>query len=133
MGILLSTMNKTQKGKRMSFIRWAARILGLLSLAFILIFFFGEADFSQPPRLDPREVVLIVFFPLGVTLGNLLGWWREGLGAIIAVSSLVAFYLADLVFTGTFPSGPYFALLALPGILFALYWLLSKREMLQRA
>jgi len=112
----------------MSVIRWAARILGLLSMAFILIFFFGEADFSQPLRLDPREVVMIVFFPLGVTLGNLLGWWRESLGAIVTVSSLAAFYLADLAFTGTWPSGPFFALLASPGILFALYWLLLKRK-----
>jgi hypothetical protein len=112
----------------MSVIRWIARILGLLSLAFILIFFFGEADFSEPLHLDPRELIMIVFFPLGVILGNLLGWWREGLGAIITISSLAAFYLADLIFTGTWPSGPFFALLASPGILFVLYWLLSKRK-----
>jgi hypothetical protein len=112
----------------MSIIRWVARILGLFSLGFVLLFFFGEADFSQPLRLDPREIVLILFFPLGLILGNLLGWWREGLGAMTALGSLVAFYLADLIFTGTWPSGPFFALLALPGMLFALYWLLSKRE-----
>jgi hypothetical protein len=45
---------------------------------------------------------------------------------------LAAFYLADLIFTGTWPSGPFFALLALPGVLFALYWLLSKREPIQQ-
>lgn len=112
----------------MSVIRWVARILGLLALAFVLLFFFGEADFSQPLQLDPREIVLIVFFPLGVILGNLLGWWREGLGAIITIASLAAFYLADLIFTGTWPSGPFFALLALPAIPFALYWLLARRE-----
>jgi hypothetical protein len=112
----------------MSVIRWGGRILGLLSLGFILLFFFGEADFSQPLQLDPREVVLVIFFPLGVTLGNVLGWWREGLGAVVATSSLAAFYLADLVFTGSWPSGPYFALLASPGMLFAVYWLLLRRQ-----
>ena len=112
----------------MSVIRWAARILGLFSLAFILLFFFGEADFSQPLHLDPREIVLIVFFPVGVILGNLLGWWREGLGASITISSFAAFYLSDLIFTGTWPSGPFFALLASPGILFALYWFLSTKR-----
>ena len=116
----------------MSVIRWVARILGLASLAFILLFFFGEADFSQPLQLDPREAVLIVFFPLGVIAGNLLGWWREGLGAIITISSFAAFCLADLIFTGTWPSGPFFALLASPGILFALYWLLLRRRAIQQ-
>jgi hypothetical protein len=116
----------------MSVIRWAARILGLFSLAFILLFFFGEADFSQPLQLDPREIVMIIFFPIGVILGNLLGWWREGLGAIITISSFTAFYLADLIFSGTWPSGPYFALLASPGILFALYCLLSRKKEVAR-
>jgi hypothetical protein len=112
----------------MSVIRWAARILGLLSLVFVLLFFFGEADFSQPIRLDPREIVMIAFFPLGVILGNLIGWWREGLGAIITIGSFAAFYLVDLIFTGTWPSGPYFALLVSPGVLFALYWRFSKQK-----
>ena len=112
----------------MAVVRWAARILCILSVGFILLFFFGEADFSQPLRISWREVIMILFFPLGVVGGNVLGWWREGLGAVVCIGSLLLFYLVDLVFTGTFPSGPFFALLALPGLLFGVCWFLARRK-----
>lgn len=112
----------------MNIIRWIGRILTVLSAAFILTFFFGEADFSQPLHLRAAEVVLVLLFPLGVTVGNILGWWREGLGALVAAISLAVFYLTDLIFTGTFPSGPYFILLASPAFFYGLYWLLSRRK-----
>jgi hypothetical protein len=112
----------------MTAIRWTGRVLTLLSVAFVLLFFFGEADFSQPLRLTGPEIASLFFFPLGIITGNVLGWWREGLGAVITLASLCIFYVLDLVFTGTFPSGPYFALLASPSLFYALYWFLSRRR-----
>jgi hypothetical protein len=55
-----------------------------------------------------------------------LALWREGLGAAITVGSLVIFYLAYHAKTGTFPSGWAFVVLAAPGFLFLLSWLLSR-------
>jgi hypothetical protein len=48
----------------------------------------------------------------------LLGWKWELLGGSLTVIGLIAFYLLDFLFSGTFPRGPYFLLLASPGILF---------------
>jgi hypothetical protein len=58
-------------------VRWIGRILNLLSVGFLLLFFFGEADFSQPIRLLHQEILMVLAF-------NIIGWWREGLGACIS-------------------------------------------------
>jgi len=109
-------------------LRWAARGLSLVSIGFLLLFFFGEADFSQPLQLTPQEWVLVAFFPIGVVAGMVLGWWREGAGSLVSLAALLAFYIADLMFTGTFPGGPFFLLFTLPGFLFGIVWLLEKPE-----
>ncbi len=110
----------------MNIIRWIGRILTVFSVAFILTFFIGEADFSQPVQLSVRDIVMLLFFPVGLIAGNVVGWWKEGWGALITAISLALFYLADLVFTGTFPGGPFFALLASPALFYGLYWFLSR-------
>jgi len=73
-----------------------------------------------------RDRVGLFFFPLGVCLGMILAWHWEGLGGGITVGSLLAFYTALRVMDGRFPRGPYFALVATPGILFLACWLLSR-------
>jgi hypothetical protein len=78
--------------------------------------------------LSAAEIVMKLFFPVGVLAGNILGWWREGWGALVAGISLALFYLGDLVLTGTPPSGPFFALLASPAGFYGLYWFLSRRK-----
>ncbi|MBN1581104.1 MAG: hypothetical protein JXA89_10405 [Anaerolineae bacterium] len=112
----------------MNIIRWIGRILSVLSAAFILTFFFGEADFSQPLQLGVCDIIMLIFFPIGVTAGNILGWWKESWGALATAISLALFYLADLVLSSTWPSGPFFALLASPACFYGLYWLLSGRK-----
>ena len=109
-------------------IRWSARALSLLSIGIILLFFFGEADFSEPVRIRPVEAIAIVFFPVGIVAGMVVGWWREGLGAAISVGSLLAFYTYHFAVWRRFPSGPFFLLFALPGFIFGMTWLLSQRR-----
>lgn len=117
---------KTTRGTRI--LRWTARVLSLVSIGFLLLFFFGEADFSQPLQLSPQEWVLVAFFPFGVVAGVVLGWWREGAGSLASIAALLGFYTADLVFTGTFPGGPFFLLFTLPGFLFGIIWLVERSE-----
>jgi hypothetical protein len=109
-------------------IRWIARIWSLLTIIVLLLFFFGEADFSGPIRITPQEWLGILFFPVGIVLGMVLAWWKEGVGAAVTVGSLVAFYLWDLLGSGTFPSGPFFILFALPGFLFGVAWWLTNSQ-----
>ena len=108
--------------------RWLARVLSVIFIGIILLFFIGEADFSQPIRLTPGEWIAVLFFPVGVVAGMILGWWREGVGAAVAVGSLSAFYVLDVITTGNPPSGPFFVLFTSPGILFGVSWLLRRYE-----
>ena len=108
--------------------RWLARVLSVIFIGIILLFFFGEADLSQPIRLTPGEWIGVLFFPVGVAAGMILGWWREGVGAAVAVGSLCAFYVLDTITTRNPPSGPFFILFTSPGILFGLSCLLRRTE-----
>ena len=100
-------------------IRWAARIWSLLSLLFLLAMFIGEGPGSGSwTGLNRHEIILMLFFPLGISLGILLAWWREGLGGAFTLASLAAFYSAHYLFNGWFPGGPWFLIVAAPGFLF---------------
>ena len=102
-------------------LRWSARVLSILAVGTVLLFAFVEGlDLS---RFHARELVLFVFFPLGVCLGMAVAWRREGLGGCITVASLAAFYLVHRLSSPSFPRGCAFAVLSMPGFLFLLCWL----------
>jgi hypothetical protein len=105
-----------------SILRWSARVWSLVSLTFILLFFVGEfvAEWSTFPGLTSREIIQLLLFPIGVGIGLVVSWRSEGVGGAITVLSFLLFYLVDWLATGTWPRGPYFALLAFPGLLFLL-------------
>jgi len=97
-------------------LRWLARALSILTVAILLVFACGEG--LNWSRFTPGELLLFACFPLGLCAGMVVAWWREGLGGGIAVASLVAFYLLDRFWSGSFPRGFAFAALAVPGFLF---------------
>lgn len=108
-------------------IRWMARVWSIASVGSVLLMFIGSglAEGFSPAQLTFRDWVGLFFFPFGVCLGMIVAWRREGLGGGITVGSLLAFYAALRIMDGRFPRGPYFAILAAPGILFLVCWLLS--------
>ncbi|HEX6623951.1 MAG TPA: hypothetical protein VF064_09575, partial [Pyrinomonadaceae bacterium] len=91
-------------------LRWSARVASLVSVTFLLLFASGE-DFSQ---VRAREWIGLSCFPLGVGIGLALAWWREGLGAVVAVSSLLAFYLVYGVLLSGRVGGPWFVVFTSP-------------------
>lgn len=101
-------------------LRWTARILSVASLLLLLAFATGE-DGIKPSRIAVHEWLGLFFFPFGVAIGMLVGWWNEKLGGLISVASLAAFYLiyGGLV-RGNMAMGWYFVLFTLPGFLFLL-------------
>jgi hypothetical protein len=109
-------------------IRWIARTWSLASVGFVLLMFVGSAlaEGFNPAQFAFHDCVGLFFFPFGVCLGMILAWRREGLGGGITVGSLLAFYAVLRIMGGRFPGGPYFALVAAPGILFLVCWLLSR-------
>ncbi len=107
---------------------WTARVLSIVCIGMLLLFLVGERNFSRPISLTIKGWVGLLFFPLGIIVGMIAAWFREGIGAAITLASLAAFYIADILFTGTPPSGPYFLLFASPGFLFAAYTYLAWKQ-----
>ncbi len=108
------------------YIRWIARIWSILSIAFVLLFFFGER--FNPASMSGIEWLLFFFFPVGTLAGLIRGWNHVALGGSITVFSFLAFYIVNFVNSRTFPQGPYFLLIMAPGLLYLLCWLLTHDE-----
>jgi hypothetical protein len=111
--------------KILSVIRWLARIGSIASLGLIALFFFGEG--FNPSRVAAREWIGLLFFPVGLALGMVLGWWHERLGGGIATASLLAFYFVyGLLLVGRLPTGLAFVVFGIPGILFLIYGIIAQ-------
>jgi hypothetical protein len=90
----------------------------------ILLFAFGEG--LNLSHFTAHDLVLFVFFPLGVCVGMAEAWRWESLGGGITVASLAAFYLAHRLLSPSFPRGFAFVAIAAPGFLFLLCWLWTR-------
>ncbi|MCB0172521.1 MAG: hypothetical protein KDJ97_18405 [Anaerolineae bacterium] len=105
-------------------VRWIARIWGVASILFVLAFLLGEG--LSPTQITPTEWIQLLLFPFSVMGGLLLAWRWEGVGGGLTLVSFVMFYLLHYVVSGNLPQGPFFGLVAAPGLLFLLCWLLSR-------
>lgn len=106
--------------KTIQIIRLVARILAAIMTAFIAFMLVGNtvSDGIGPLfKLTLRESLMMAAFVV-VFLGLILGWKWEKLGGWLVVGGMAFFYLMDFAFSGTLPRGPFFALIALPGLLF---------------
>lgn len=103
-----------------------ARVGSIASITLLLMLFAGEG--LHPSEVAPRQWIGLFFFPLGVMIGMVLAWWKEGLGAAITLGSLLAFYLVYGYLMRYHIGGWAFIIFASPGFLFLLHWLLSGPE-----
>lgn len=108
-------------------LRWLARLLSAMSIGIILMFAFGE-----PGAPSAREWLMLAFFPIGMVVGLMVGWWRELMGGLITIGSLSVFYGLMMMHTQRFPPGPYFAILASPGMLFVIVGLWARAVRYER-
>jgi hypothetical protein len=105
-------------------VRWLARIGSLLSIGLIFLFLIGEE--FHPTQIPLRQWIGLILFPLGVVIGMIIAWWKEGVGASITLASLLAFYGVYGFLFGTHIGGSAFIAFASPGLLFLLYWVLAR-------
>ncbi len=113
--------------KTRKILRWIARIWAALMAAMILFMFIGNTamDGIGPIfYLTFRETLMMVAF-LVVFVGLILAWKRECLGGWMIVGGMLAFYVLNFAFSGTFPRGATFFIIALPGILFLISYYAS--------
>ena len=100
----------------------------LIILVLVNLYITPMAEGFNLAQFTSRDLVGLFFFPFGVGLGMIVAWRREGLGGGITVGSLLAFYAALWAMDGRFPRGPWFALVAAPGVLFLACWWLSRHR-----
>ena len=114
----------TNRSVSLCALRWSARVWSVLAIGIVLLFAFGEG--LNLSKFTARELVLFVFFPLGVCLGMVVAWRWEGVGGGITMASLAAFYLVNRLSSSSFPRGYAFVAFAAPGFLFLLCWLWTR-------
>jgi len=114
-------------------VRWIARIWSILILALAVL----VITTPDPWVAEPQSLAQQIANPLGVAiLGSLIAWRWEGLGAAIAVASVVVFDVTtrigqrmgggplwSQVLT---PASPLVFVFGFPGILFLVCWALSR-------
>jgi hypothetical protein len=103
--------------------RWVARGWSILSILFVLIFAIGGV--GSIPRPTVQEWCGLALWPIGVGVGLIAAWYREEFGGAFAVACLAAFYIWNMLCYRQMPRGPFFLLVAAPGILFVATGLLS--------
>ena len=103
-------------------VRWAARILTLLAVGFVLLMagFFG-GDEAVAAFNNSAEAIVFAFWPVGWSLGLLIAFRWEWLGADVSLAGLLVLFISrpDLLVE------PPFLLMAVPGVLYLAAWLLS--------
>ena len=107
------------------YIRWTARIWSIVSIGLVLAFLVGEG--FDPAKFKATEWLGFLCFPVGISVGMILAWWREGFGGIITVVSLLTFYIINLATTGILPKGWAWLVFAAPGFLFLVCWYWSRK------
>ncbi len=103
-------------------LRTVAKVWSIASIVLVSLFLVGEP-------FNPRgsEWLGLVFFPLGVCVGMVVAWWKEGLGGVLTVASLATFYGVHWATAGRMPAGWAFLAFAAPGFLFVASWIVSRR------
>ena len=118
--------NRIDWGVPLALIELLARVGSIASITLLLMLFAGEG--LHPSQVTPRQWVGLFFFPLGVMIGMVIAWWKEGVGAAITLGSLLAFYFVYGYLMRYHIGGWAFIIFASPGLLFLLHWLLRGAE-----
>jgi hypothetical protein len=118
--------NRIDLGLPLAVLELLARVGSIASITLLLMLFFGEG--LEPSKISLNEWAGLLFFPIGVVIGMTLAWWKEGVGSVITVASLVGFYLVWGYLLRNHIGGWWFLVFASPGFLFLLHWLLSGGE-----
>ena len=115
---------RNEFGLPLAAIELLARLGSIASIVLLLMLFVGEG--MNPSKITRNEWAGLLFFPIGVIIGMVVAWWKEGVGAAITLGSLVAFYLVWGYLLRNHIGGWAFITFASPGFLFMLHWFLLR-------
>ncbi|HEX3253843.1 MAG TPA: hypothetical protein VHS05_30690 [Pyrinomonadaceae bacterium] len=106
-----------------------ARVGSIASITLLILIFMGDA--FNPSEISRNEWAGLAFFPIGVMIGFVIAWWKEGVGSVISVGSLVGFYLVYGYLLRNHIGGLVFIAFASPAFLFLAHWFLNHVEKTQ--
>ena len=118
--------NRLDFGLPLAVIELLARVGSVASITLLILLFMGDA--VRPSEISPNEWIGLVFFPIGVVLGMVIAWWKEGVGAVLTVASLIGFYMVYGYLFRNHIGGWWFIVFASPGFLFLLHWFLTSAD-----
>ena len=114
--------------KLLPIVKWVARIWGGLAAAFLIFMVIAHlveaGGWSWPSGADG---IAFVFFPVGVAAGLLMAMKWNGLGGSTTIVSTIAWHIIMYMTHGEPEFEPMIDGLAVPGLLFLVTWLISRR------
>lgn len=114
---------RTDLGLPMAVIELLARVGSIASITLLVLIFMGEP--FRASEISRNEWIGLAFFPLGVVLGMVIAWWKEGVGSVLTVGSLIGFYVVYGYLLRNHIGGWWFIVFASPGFLFLLHWFVN--------
>jgi hypothetical protein len=99
-----------------SILQWLARLCGLALFLLVLVIAIGEGG-PPNPLCQPPSVAIQLALMLVMTLGLVVAWRWEVIGAVATLAALVAFNLVNVVASGRWAGGA-FPLFAIPALLY---------------
>ncbi len=99
-------------------IRWTARIVSVLFIVALIPIYFLDDGYNER-NITSREWMGLVYFPIGVFAGLIIGWKNELIGGLISLLCVWFFYYFYAVKIGNqFPPSAAFLLFSIPAVLF---------------
>jgi hypothetical protein len=118
--------HRTDFGLPLAVIELLARVSSIASITLLILIFMNDA--FNPSDISRNEWAGLAFFPIGVVIGMIIAWWKEGVGSAVTVGSLVGFYLVYGYLLRNHVGGLAFIAFASPGFLFLAHWFLNQVE-----
>ena len=106
---------------------WIARILTIGLVSIVLLAFVAPDPTAANQPLTVAEIFGLALFPAGVTLGTVAAWRWHRSGSLVAIGSLMGFYVYNYAVSGRLPSGPWFVVMVVPALLWLWLSLLEER------
>ena len=117
-----------QSNKLAKILKWVARLSGTAIVLFVLYFlfmeFFGSQGFEKNPLISTEDIFAFICFPLSTIIGLVIAWKWEGLGGLLSTLGFIILF----VIRPELSSSPLLTALALPGLLYLVYWILTKKK-----
>ena len=115
--------HQSDVGLPLAVIELLARVGSITSIALLVMIFLGNG--FRPAEISRNEWIGLTFFPLGVVIGMIVASWKEGVGSVLTVASLIGFYVVYGYLLQNHIGGWWFIVFASPGFLFFVHWFLN--------